>query len=203
MPPLQEYRQAPSSGLRGLVYAIATLAAGAITYGDVKPIPGGRALERNPNAEIGTFSSDNAATWKYANNGDQEVSLELDAAAVQIRADILGLDLDATTGVLSEIGSENPPDIAFGYIKDTLDEDQQELIWLLWGKFAEDSDSNKTDEVGKRDPQGYKLKGSFGKQPITGGKKRKIYNTALGVTATETAFFTADFLNGTPAEGGT
>jgi phi13 family phage major tail protein len=198
--PLTTYRQAPQSGLHGLCYAKATLAAGAITYGTVKLIPGGRAVEHNPNAEVGTFSSDNAATWKYANNGDIEIGLELDALDVQTRADLLGLTLDATTGELSEAGTENPPDIAFGYIKDTLDDDQQEYVWLPWGKFTEDADSSKSDEAGKKEPQGYKLKGSFGRQPITAGKRRRIYNTALGVTATKTAFFTAAFLNGT---GGT
>jgi hypothetical protein len=36
----------------------------------------------------------------------------------------------------------------------------------------------------------------FGRQPITGGEKRRVYNTGLGVTATKAAFFTANFLNG-------
>lgn len=175
MPPLQTYRQAPQSGLRGLVYSIATLANGAITHGTVKPLPGARALERNPNAEVGTFPSDNASTWQYANNGNIDIGLELDAADVQTRAELLGLSLDSTSGVMDEVGNENPPDLAFGYIKDTLDDDQQEYVWLLWGKFTEDSESNKTDENGKRDPQGYKLKGSFGRQPIErrAGRRRR------------------------------
>lgn len=194
---LPTYRQAPQSGLRGLCYAIATLGISGITYGTVKKILGGRALEHNPNAEISTFSSDNAASWKFSNKGDIEIGLELDAADVQTRAEMQGLDLSTTTGELSETGAEDPPYLAFGYIKDTIDDDQQEYVWLPWGKFVEDTESAKTDEAGKRDPQGYKLKGSFGRPPVAAGKRRRVYNTKLGIEATEAAFFTEEFLNGT------
>ena len=191
---LQEYRQAPASGIRGLCYAIATLAAGAITYGTVKQLPGARAVERNPNGAVGTFFSDNAATWNYANNGLTEIAMELDAANLQVRAELLGLALDATTGVMSETGAENPPDVAFGYIRTSLTDGQDEYVWLLWGKFSEDTESN-TGEEGGRNPQGYKLKGTFGKQPIDDGEKRRVYNTGLNIATTKAAFFTAGFLN--------
>jgi phi13 family phage major tail protein len=196
--PLATYRQAPASGLSSLKYAIATQVTGAITYGTPKDLVGARALERNPNAAIGTFYSDNAASWQYANNGDQEISLELDAADMQTRAELLGLALDAASGVMSETGAENPPNIAFGYVKGSLTDGQEEYVWLLWGKFVEDTESAAAEEGG-RNPQGYKLKGMFGRQPITGGQKRRVYNTGLGVTATASAFFTANFLNGTEA----
>ena len=194
---LTTYRQAPASGLSGLKYAIATLAAGVITYAAPVAIAGARVLERNPNAALGTFYSDNAATWQYPNNGDFELSLELDAADAQTRAALLGMVLGAIDGVLSESGTEDPPNVAIGYIKNSLTSGQDEYTWLLWGKFVEDTESAAAEEGG-RNPQGYKLKGTFGKQPIAGGQKRKVYNTGLGVTTTEAAFFTVGFLNGTP-----
>jgi phi13 family phage major tail protein len=101
-------------GISKCYYAKITETNGAITYGTPVALPGAVSISLDQQGETNTFYADNIAYYtSNANNGYQG-DLELALLPDSFRTDILGEELDTTSGAYMEYG--NAPTVEFALL---------------------------------------------------------------------------------------
>jgi len=101
-------------GISKCYYAKITETNGAITYGTPVALPGAVSISLDQQGETNTFYADNIAYYtSNANNGYQG-DLELALLPDSFRTDILGEQLDTTSGAYMEYG--NAPTVEFALL---------------------------------------------------------------------------------------
>lgn len=101
-------------GISKCYYAKITETNGAITYGTPVALPGAVSISLDQQGETNTFYADNIAYYtSNANNGYQG-DLELALLPDSFRTDILGEQLDNTSGAYMEYG--NAPTVEFALL---------------------------------------------------------------------------------------
>lgn len=139
-------------GLTNLVYAIMTDdkpptipggSDGSTTYSAAVRIIGAITANFSPNASNDTLFADDGPFDTASTFG--AMSLELNVADIppETRAELLGADYDADTGILTHTAEDIPPYVAVGMsVKKSNGADR--LIWYLKGKFTAPDDNNQT-----------------------------------------------------------
>lgn len=95
-------------GLKGVHYAIATLAAdGSATYGNPKPFAGAVSLSLSPEGERTPFYADNIVYYVSSSNNGYTGSLEMARVTDDFKKDILGYTED-TKKIMYESADAEP-----------------------------------------------------------------------------------------------
>ena len=101
-------------GLKNVHYAVATDdGTGKLTYGTVKPIPGGVNLSMDAQGESNPFYADNIVYWQGTANNGYSGTLEVARIPDSFRTDVLGEDAD-DNGVTFE--SSDAPTVEFALL---------------------------------------------------------------------------------------
>ncbi|MDE8676453.1 major tail protein [Priestia aryabhattai] len=145
--------------LENLVYAkqLTDTKQGA-TYGPVKSMAGSIEAKVNPNASTATYYADNKVKGVATSKGAFEIELGIDALSKEVRADVLGNEIDSN-GVLLESPDDQAPYVAIGFSAES-DNGGKDYYWYFKGKFEVPSDQfqTKTDKI---EFQTGSIKGTF------------------------------------------
>lgn len=145
--------------LENLVYAkVLTDTFEEMTFGPVKRFAGALDAKINPNASTAIYYRDNGAGGAATAKGAVEIEVGIDAVSKEVRADVLGSEIDAN-GVLLDSPDDVAPYVAFGFTSET-DGGGKQYYWFYKGKFEVPSDNfaTRTDKV---DFQTGSIKGTF------------------------------------------
>lgn len=100
-------------GLKNVHYAVATEAAdGKLTYGTPEKYPGAVSLSLEPRGETSEFYADDRVYYATTVNNGYEGTYEAAELPLKFRTDVLGDQLDETSGVLTETANSKPKTIA-------------------------------------------------------------------------------------------
>lgn len=101
-------------GLRNAHYAVITENTdGTFTYGAPVKLPGSTSLTLTPRGETTDFYADDLLYYSVSANQGYETTLTLAKVTEAFRTDVLGEELDATDGTLTEKSTAKPKKIAF------------------------------------------------------------------------------------------
>ncbi|MCL9637721.1 major tail protein [Priestia aryabhattai] len=145
--------------LENLVYAIQlTDTPTGATYGPVKSMAGSIEAKVNPNASTATYHADNKVKGVATSKGATEIELGIDSLSKQVRADVLGSEIDSN-GVLLESPDDKAPYVAIGFTAEA-DNGGTDYYWFYKGKFEVPSANfqTKTDKI---EFQTGSIKGTF------------------------------------------
>lgn len=100
-------------GLKNVHYAVATEGAdGKLTYGTPERYPGAVSLSLEPRGETSEFYADDRVYYATTVNNGYEGTYEAAELPLKFRVDVIGDQLDETTGVLTETANSKPKTIA-------------------------------------------------------------------------------------------
>ena len=99
-------------GISKCYYAKITETNGAITYGTPVALPGAVSISLDQQGETNTFYADNIAYYTSSANNGYQGDLELALLPDSFRTDILGEELDTTSGAYMEYGNAQTNEFA-------------------------------------------------------------------------------------------
>lgn len=145
-------------GVENLVYAKLTT-ENPLTYDTPKPIAPVTDIKITPKINSDILYGDNTAITSFSNLAEIDVELDLTDVPLQVQADLLGHEFDATKGVIKYNSKDIAPYVAIGF-KSMKSNGKYRYVWLLKGKFQdiEESYSTMQDKVKFANPA---LKGTF------------------------------------------
>ena len=95
-------------GLKNVYYAPVTAeAAGVLTYGAPKPIPGAVNFNMEPQGEVTEFEADDITYWRGENNNGYSGTIEFALIPDDFRKDILGETEDKNDVVVEKAGVQS------------------------------------------------------------------------------------------------
>lgn len=99
-------------GISKCYYAKITETNGAISYGTPVALPGAVSISLDQQGETNTFYADNIAYYTSSANNGYQGDLELALLPDSFRTDILGEELDTTSGAYMEYGNAQTNEFA-------------------------------------------------------------------------------------------
>lgn len=180
-------------GLDSFYYSIITTDTSAsVTYQAPVALKGAVSIGYNPNSEVSTLFADDGPYDTAESIGQIELDVTIADMSQEDYAAIMGHSISG--GVMSELASDQPVDLAFGF-RALRSNNAYSYIWLLKGKFSKPEVKHET-KGDKLNFQTLTFKGRFvqrvydGKFKISTRSDANDYTAAIG-----TAWFSAVYGN--------
>lgn len=167
--------------LKNLVFAkLLTDTEEGTTYGAVKYLAGAVDAKINPNASTSVYYAGGGAAGSATAKGAIEVELGIDALSKEVKAELLGMEIDAN-GVLLSSPDDRSPYVAIGFEAET-DDDGKDLYWFYKGRFEAPSGEfqSKSDKV---DFKTGAIKGTFIKRNSDNRDNAMVNSADAGIGA--------------------
>ncbi len=129
-------------GLDQFHYALLTSDTTAgVTYDTPVPLKGARTISYNPNSEVATLFADDGPYDTAETIGELELEVGIADISQEDYAALMGHTI--TGGVMSELATDQPIDVAFGF-RAKRSNGGYSYYWFLKGKFAKPSMDHET-----------------------------------------------------------
>lgn len=117
------------------------------TYGEWKPLPGAVQLTADPQGDTSTFYADDIAFYISNTNSGETGTIEIASLSDEALMDLLGYEIDATTGLTYEPTDAKHQTVALGYEISGNEEQQRGVRYNLTFSRPSQESNTKSDSA--------------------------------------------------------
>lgn len=111
-----------------------------VTYSAPVWLQGVNTVAYNPNTQTATFDADGGTYDSYSADGEIQTTITIADLNPSDYATLMGVQRDPSTGLISETTSDNPPEVAIGFVSE-MSNGAMRFVWVLKGKFSKQEES--------------------------------------------------------------
>ena len=111
-----------------------------VTYSAPVWLQGVNTVAYNPNTQTASFDADGGTYSSYSADGEIQTTITVADLTSTDYATLMGAQRNQTTGIITETTTDNPPEVAIGFVSEKSD-GQMRFVWVLKGKFSKQEES--------------------------------------------------------------